>query len=302
MGRDFKVIKADKLTSPLRTDIFLSKEIKLSRGTIQKMLEKGLFTINGKVLQKGDFIFSGNSIEFSGSIGEKILLPDESLQIPVIYEDKSIIVIDKPAGIPVHPLSFSETGTVANWLIVHYPELENIGFSKLEPGILHRLDIETSGVLLIAKDNETFNLIRKQFKGKKIKKVYLAVVKGLFNREGWLKMPLYHISSKKMAVAKENARVKKSFPAESHFKILNVKNNRSLLEIEITTGVTHQIRAHLAYLGFPVEGDTLYSPESEGDLKRMLLHCRKIGLYHPGEKRFVEYTAEPPEEFGTYLL
>jgi len=297
MGRDFKVIEADNIPAPLRADIFLSRKLNESRRTVQKMLENGAFVKNGKSLKKGDLIVKGDKIEFTGSIKQKSLIPAYDLNIPLIYEDENLIVLDKPSGIPVQPLTPSETGTAANWIIAHYPELEGVGFSLLEPGILHRLDIDTSGVLLIARNNEIFQEIRKEFSDRKIKKSYLAVVEGIFNREGWCREPLYHKTKSKMWVFGEGIKAKRVFEAESHFKLIEVKNNRSLIEVEITTGVMHQIRVHLAYLGFPVLGDALYGLRREDETKRALLHCFKIGFYHPVQKKFVEFKAEPPRQF-----
>lgn len=226
--------------------------------------------------------------------------------IKILYEDDYIIVLDKPGGIPTHMLRPGESGTVVNFLIEHCPSITGIGTGPLQSGLAHRLDTDTSGLVLAVKDNNSFINLRKQFKEHKVLKGYTAFVHGRYN--GPKKISNYigkdPKSRKKVKVSPRE--LKGSRPAVT--EIIDKKHYRdyTLLRLRIKTGVRHQIRAQLAYLGHPLVGDVLYQnlkarKKDQLGLKRHFLHAYKLGFYHPKTDKWIEFETKLPEELNGVL-
>lgn len=231
--------------------------------------------------------------------------------IVVIYEDKDVLAINKPAGISVHGDGVGHGYTVADWVSEHYPELEGVGEPSIgkggepipRPGIVHRLDKDTSGILIIAKTEEAYLFLKKAFKERDIKKTYWAIVHGhLKEKEGIINVPIGRSKSdprRRTAILKESHRKdKKTREAITKYKVLKEQNETSLVELYPETGRTHQLRVHLRYLGHPVIGDTLYGSGkiSLVDMPRQALHARSLELNLPSGLR-VTLLADLPKDF-----
>lgn len=220
----------------------------------------------------------------------------------IIYKDKDVIAINKPAGLLVHPTRISKEKTLIDWLLENYPEVKNVGDDpKVRPGIVHRLDKDTSGVMVIARNQKAFEYLKNLFQTKKIKKTYIALVWGkIEQRSGIIEKPLgLKTGSLRRTVRTEKAKIVKE--AKTIYRVKKYLNGFTLLEVEPLTGRTHQIRVHLASIGHPIVGDTLYSrrPVPAG-LKRQFLHAESIELTLPSGSR-LKITADPAPALQTYL-
>jgi 23S rRNA pseudouridine1911/1915/1917 synthase len=297
--------------APIRLDAFVRRCLPhLSRREVENAIDDNLFRIDERAGEKGDKLLSGERVTFEGP--EHWLLsapiPQSQLRVPIVYEDASVLVVDKPAGMPMHGFSGRDTDTLTNFLIAERPGLLNIGKSRWEPGLVHRLDRETSGLVLVAKTQAAFDHLRLQFRCRQVEKKYWAFVWGKAATEGSVSYPLGHdlLDRKRMrALVDRSPRLKsqKSWPALTRFRKLYDADGLSLLEIDMETGVTHQIRVHLAAIGHPIVGDVLYGdPRRENfGLKRHFLHACCLKFSHPKEHRIVETRSELPLELDNVL-
>lgn len=279
-------------------DKFLAEHIKeVSRTKFQNFIKEGAIKVGGIFILKPGFkLKKGNRVVV---LEEKIISPHKEFQvkpepdisIPVVYEDSDFLVVNKPAGLLTHPTISEPSGTLANALVARYPDITTVGESALRPGIVHRLDRDTSGLLIVAKNQEAFNYFKKQFLEKKIEKKYLALVEGApKEKEGIIEYaikPSKRNRLKKLAVKLRTSDVlnlKKSVrQAATHYRIRRIINNDfSLLEVAPLTGRTHQIRVHLSALGHPVAGDRLYGAKKKiPGLKRQFLHAYYLRFITP---------------------
>ena len=227
--------------------------------------------------------------------------------IRILYEDDQIILVDKPAGSPTHQLKPDETGTVVNFLIDHVPHIKGVGTSILMSGIAHRLDTDTSGIVLAAKNNESFQEIRSQFKEQVIYKGYITLVHGIFKGPNTISSFIGpHPRKKKKVMVYQNPD-RKTRSAETEILERNCYGDYTWLTLRIKTGVRHQIRAHLSSLGFPIVGDRLYQnvgmrKRDQLGLNRQFLHAYRIGFYHPKSKDWVVFESKLPAELEGALV
>ena len=214
----------------------------------------------------------------------------------MLFEDDDIAVIDKPAGIAVHPGAGNRRGTLVNALLHHCPTLSGIG-GEQRPGIVHRLDKETSGCIVIAKNDFAHQKLSQQFAGRKVLKIYRALVSGhLKAKSGLIETPIgrHPVHRKKMAVVPAT----RGRPAKTSYRVLREFEDASLVECTLHTGRTHQIRVHLKHIGHPLLGDKVYAPKTAGAFPRQMLHAWKLGFFHPRTGRWMEFEAREPEDFG----
>jgi 23S rRNA pseudouridine1911/1915/1917 synthase len=297
--------------APVRLDAFVRRCLPhLSRREVENAIDDNLFRIDERTGKKGDKLLSRDRVTFEGPQHwlATTPVPQSQLRVPIVYEDPSVLVVDKPAGMPMHGFSGRDAGTLTNFLTAQRPGLFNIGKSRWEPGLVHRLDRETSGLVLVAKTQAAFDHLRLQFRRRQVKKKYWAFVWGIAAAEGSVSYPLVHdLRDKKRmrAMVDRSPRLKsqKSWPALTRFRKLYDADGLSLLEIEMETGVTHQIRVHLAAIGHPIVGDVLYGdPRRENfGLKRHFLHACYLKFFHPREHRIVETKSELPPELDNVL-
>ncbi len=284
-----------------RLDVFLSGRIKwLTRSQLQKLIGEKRARIRGKPRKPSYRLREGDLIEFEYELpAEEEIIP-EDIPLTFIYEDAHIVVIDKPSGMVVHPGAGRKQKTLVNALLYRYPGLREIG-PELRPGIVHRLDKETSGVLVVAKSKKAYTELQKQFKQRKVGKRYLGLVWGNISRqEGSISWAIgrHGRYGERMSI-----RTKKPRPAETIFKVLKRYHGLTLLDINPITGRTHQIRVHLAASGHPLAGDERYGHrKSKIRCPRLFLHAYKIAFDHPQTGERVEYSSPLPEDLKTFLL
>jgi len=297
------VVQAGQQT--MRLDAFVRRCLPhLSLRQAQSAIGEGAFRINRRRGKKGDRLQAGDAVEFHGAPQwlATAPLPGVDLDVVVRYEDESVLVLDKPAEIATHGFSGRETKTLANFLAARYPALHGVGTSRWEPGLVNRLDEGTSGLVLAARDRAAFDDLRLQFRQGLVKKKYRALVWGTTPKQGALDLPLTHDPGdrRKMRIAsapRGRAAKAKTWPALTRFRLLGHAAEFSLLEVEIETGVTHQIRVHLQAAGYPIVGDPLYGGEPNRlGLTRQFLHAFFLAFRHPKDGREIGVVSPLPED------
>jgi 23S rRNA pseudouridine1911/1915/1917 synthase len=293
-----------------RLDAFVRNVLPhISRREIDRAIGAKMFSLNGQVARKGARLAAADSVKFFGPadwLAERPR-PAAQLEIAIVYEDVALVVLDKPAGVATHGFSARDGVTVANFIAARWPELLNVGKSRWEPGLVHRLDIETSGLLLVAKTDAAFDQLRGQFRRRAIRKTYWALVWGDAETKGEIALPLAHDSRdrRRMRVIQpsQNPQRQRAWPALTRYRKLGAAQGLSLLEIDMATGVTHQIRVHLAALGHGIVGDDLYGAAHDEafGLQRHFLHAKGLEFSHPSESRVVKLDAPLPPELGEVL-
>ena len=284
----------------IRLDSYVSKKCNdLSRTMIQKLIEEGDILVNGLKKKISYKVNLNDKIDIDVPEAKETDLKPQNIPIEVIYEDDDIIVVNKPKGLVVHPANGNPDGTLVNAIMAICKEsLSGIG-GEIRPGIVHRLDKDTTGVIIIAKNDKAHINISKQIKDRQTKKIYIALVRGVVSEnEATINMPIGRSTKdrKKMAVRKDGKE------AITHFKVLKRYPKYTLLEIKIDTGRTHQIRVHMAEIGHPVVGDTVYSNgKNDFGIDSQMLHAKSLDFTHPttGKKMHVE--AELPKYFKDIL-
>ena len=285
-----------------RLDLFLMEFLKghgivVSRTTAQKMISEGLIRSNNQLSLKSHYKVKVSD-EFEVMIEDKKdgSLLAENIPLEIIYEDKDLAVINKPPGLVVHPAPGNREHTLVNALLYRFKELSDVNPQR--PGIVHRLDKETSGILVVAKNNAAHLALTRQFADHSIKRKYIALVKGKMEfDENIIELPIgrHPYKRKNMAVG-FNSHTKY---AKTYYRTLKRSDDSSLLELEPYTGRTHQLRVHLAHIGHPILGDNKYGKNNE--FKRLALHAKYLGFTHPGTGKFIEFSADAPKEFREYL-
>ncbi len=279
-----------------RIDVYLSeKNAKLSRSTIQRLIDEEKIQINSKKAKSSYKVQIGDKITLEEVPAKEIELKAQEIPLEVIYEDKDIIVINKPKGLVVHPANGNPDGTLVNAIMaICKDSLSGIG-GEIRPGIVHRLDKDTSGILIVAKNDEAHINLSEQIKNREVKKVYIALVRGVVKEnEATIDMPIGRSKNdrKKMAVDKNGKN------AITHFKVLRRYDEYTLLEVRIETGRTHQIRVHLSEIGYPVVGDVVYSNgKNRFGIVGQCLHAKSLDFKHPITGKEMHLEAELPEYF-----
>ncbi|MCX8012523.1 MAG: RluA family pseudouridine synthase, partial [Desulfobacterota bacterium] len=296
----------------MRLDVFLAKyNPDLTRSYFKRIIDGSQVKLNGENPKAGEKVRMGDQIELVVSPPEPLHASPEPIPLDIIYEDSEIIVINKPAGLVVHPAAGHYSGTLVNGLLYHCQNLSSLG-DPLRPGIVHRLDKNTSGAMVVAKTDAAHQHLAAQFKAHSITKVYRAVVVGVMDQDAGTVSSLigrHPKDPKKMSVRINNGKL-----AITHWEVLKRYPNLSLLNLRLETGRTHQIRVHLASIHHPVLGDPEYGgrkiiaslPDAElrgliSAVKRQFLHAYVLGFVHPAKEEYMEFTAPFPEEFQKLL-
>src|SRR5215831_10528416 len=276
-----------------RLDVFLARTTDcFSRSRIKALIESGHILLNGKTCRPSEQVRSGDSIVISAPEPEPIELEAEDIPLKILFEDQYLLVVDKPAGMVVHPGAGIREGTLVNALLHHIENLSGIG-GRVRPGVVHRLDRETSGCLVIAKDDRTHARLSSQFAGRKVQKIYLAMCNGRFaQHHGEIAKPIgrHPVHRQKMAV------VDSGRAARTAWWVIQEEASWSLVKCQIFTGRTHQIRLHLNSIGHAILGDKVYGKSAAG-YSRQMLHAWRLAFFHPATENWLEFEAELPDDF-----
>jgi 23S rRNA pseudouridine1911/1915/1917 synthase len=294
MTRDYSFI-AD--VAGLRLDKFVGERCsEISRTHAQQLIQDGFITVNGKSAKPSLKLNIGDKIDIVIPPEPQSHLEPENIPLNIVYEDADLLVIDKPAGLPVHPAPGHPSHTLVNAILNYLPTLA-ADTDSLRPGIVHRLDKDTSGLLLVAKNRLAQANLSQQFKNRVVKKTYLTLVQGKLTPE---KGTIEAAIGRDPAHRQRMAIVAKGREARTEYRVIKYFGNYTLLEIKPETGRTHQIRVHLAAIGFPVIGDTTYGLKSPR-LPRQFLHASKIGFRLPSTDVFVEFESPLPPDLQKAL-
>ena len=280
-----------------RLDIFLQHKFpSFSRSHIKNMIEKNCVFVNGKQVKSGYKLRENDKISVTIKAPEKISTEEEDVPFDIVYEDDDVVVVNKPQGLVVHPCTSTKSGTLVNGLLHRVKNLSGIN-GVLRPGIVHRLDKDTSGLLVVAKNDKAHISLQEQIKNKTCKRIYLAVLSGNLKEDSGeivTKIARDKKDRKKMAVADIGRE------AITNYRVLERFKDACLVEFLLKTGRTHQIRVHAKYLNHPIVGDKVYGKEVKG-LNGQLLHAYKLSFIHPTTGKEVSFTAPLPDYFENYL-
>lgn len=295
-----KLIHVEENDVGKRIDSYLASNTESSRVTIQRLIENEKVLVNGKKIKDSYKIQFNDEITIEEEKPKEIELKAQDIPVEILYEDNDIIVVNKPKGMVVHPANGNLDGTLVNAVMaICKDSLSGIG-GEIRPGIVHRLDKDTSGAIIVAKNDKAHINLSEQIKNHQVEKTYIALVKGFVKEnEATINMPIGRSTKdrKKMAVNKNGKN------AVTHFKVIERFRNYTLLEVKIETGRTHQIRVHLSEIGYPIVGDTVYSNgKNEWNIEGQCLHAKSLKFKHPitGKEMFIE--APLPEYFKNVIL
>lgn len=294
---EFKVCTPEKI----RVDKYLAEACpELTRSYVQKLIEEGRVFVNGLSCTKKTTVICGDTVSFDIPEPKALDVLKEDIPLDIVYEDDFLIVVNKPRGMVVHPANGNQEGTLVNALLHHCKgRLSSIN-GVIRPGIVHRIDKDTSGILLVAKTDAAHLSLAEQIKEHSVKREYVALLDGVIKHEnGTVNKPIGRSEKdrKKMAITMRNSR-----NAITHYEVLERYSGYCLVKCRLETGRTHQIRVHMASLGHPVTGDTVYGAKKQKLFQRgQLLHAKTIGFIHPDSGEYMEFTSELPEEFQKVL-
>jgi 23S rRNA pseudouridine1911/1915/1917 synthase len=307
MATQNKIFRVPPCKAPVRLDTFL---VTLNPHVPKRQLRlalHGSVRVDGRYAKKGTLLLGGEEILVPELLLRSFVIPNQNLRVPILYEDDHIIVIDKPPSIPCCPIHPSETETIANFLVAHEPGCSSVG-RETEAGLVHRLDTETSGLLLAAKKTNVFRKLRQQFSSGQVIKEYIALCLGQIQSNQAIVLPLAHSPAdrRKMVVFQPDSRkVRKHWRARTQVQILQVYRTHTLVSLKLKTGVTHQIRVHLTSIGHPLEGESLYAdPTSQTaalGLKRHFLHAARLTLIHPVSGDLLQLESPLPDDLTRAL-
>ena len=284
----------------IRIDKYIStKDEKISRSSIQRRIEDGGILVNNTIVKVSYKVMANDIVIINEEKPKEIEIKAEEIPLDIVYEDDDILVINKQKGLVVHPGNGNPDGTLVNAIMAHCKEsLSGIG-GKIRPGIVHRIDKDTSGLLIVAKNDEAHIDVSNQIKEHLVKKTYLALVRGnIRENEATINIPIARSMNDrtKMAVSKRGK------DAITHFKVLKRYNGYTYIEVNIETGRTHQIRVHMSHIGFPIVGDVVYSNgKNPFEVQGQMLHSAKLEFTHPKTKKKMKVEADVPEYFKNIL-
>jgi 23S rRNA pseudouridine1911/1915/1917 synthase len=291
---EYLVTKDDELG---RIDKFISDIDKdLSRTTIKKLIEEGQLLINESKIKPSYKVKVGDLIEIlEVDFSERVITPTK-MDLDIIYEDDDVLVVNKPSGLVVHPAPGHYQDTLVNGLMYHMSSLSNLN-GDTRPGIVHRIDKDTSGLLMVAKNNRAHMILAEELKKKKTKREYVALVEGIIkNKRGKINAPIGRAKNNrlKMDVSASGK------PAITHFEVLDTFENKTLIKCVLETGRTHQIRVHMTYINHPVVGDYIYGLADVSEFGQYL-HAKTLGFTHPTTKEYMQFDSDLPKEFNDLL-
>ncbi|MBF0493307.1 MAG: RluA family pseudouridine synthase [Deltaproteobacteria bacterium] len=305
-------ITVENLDKPLRADVYLSAcDLKLSRSQIHKLADEGHISLNDISIKAAHKVQQGDRLKIEIPEAKSLEAQAENIPLEILYEDEDLAVVNKPQHLVVHAAAGHDSGTLVNALLFHLKNLSSIG-GVLRPGIVHRLDKGTSGLMVVAKSNEAHQHLVRQFQERTVQKTYLALCYGHFKqREGKIESKLGRSTHNRKKIS---SKTKQGKEAKTLFKVLEQSAAMSFVEVKILTGRTHQIRAHFSEQGHPLVGDPLYGGkqwlskldetlrQKVGALDHQLLHAHQLKFTHPRQGRTLSFETEVPEDFRQVLI
>ncbi len=297
-------IFCDETSAGLRLDVFLSEQAGLTRSAAQKLIERGDALVSGKLSSKNYKLKFGDEITLTLPEAKELAAQPEDIPLEIVFEDDELILVNKAQGMVVHPAAGHDGGTLVNALLHHCKGRLSAINGVIRPGIVHRIDKDTSGILVIAKTNKAHLSLAEQIKEHSVSREYFCLAHGKFKEESFIvDKPIgrHPKDRKKMAIVKEGGR-----NAVTHVTVLKQFDDSALLRCRLETGRTHQIRVHLSSLGHPVVGDPVYGVKSDRFVKKyklngQLLHAALLGFIHPETKEYMEFSVPLPEHFQRVL-
>lgn len=295
------VLKAEETSANARIDKYIAEnDENMTRSAVQKLIAEGCVTINGKIPDKNLKLKTGDEIKINLPEPEICEALPENIPLDIVYEDEDLLVVNKPRGMVVHPATGNYTGTLVNALMYHCGDRLSGINGVIRPGIVHRIDKDTSGLLIVAKNDFAHNILAEQIKEHSFTRKYQAVVVGnLKDDTGTVNAPVgrHQTDRKKMAVTLKNSR-----NAVTHYKVIARYNGYTHVELTLETGRTHQIRVHMAYIGHPVAGDSVYGGKKYlAKLNGQCLHAYYISFTHPRTNEILSFSAPLPDYFTDFL-
>ncbi len=281
-----------------RLDKLIADSTELSRSAAARLIEEGAVTVDGKPANKKDTPKSGAVVEIALPEPQSVDILPEDIPIEIVYEDSDLLVVNKPKGMVVHPAAGHYSGTLVNALMFHCGDSLSGINGEIRPGIVHRIDKDTSGLLMVAKNDFAHLHLSEQIKEHRFTREYEAVVCGAVKEDGTVNAPIGRSKNdrKKMCVTMENSR-----EAVTHYSVIRRYAGYTHLRVRLETGRTHQIRVHMAYKGNPVAGDEVYGNGKPKWLEGQCLHAKKLGFIHPRTGEYMEFESDLPEYFNKFL-
>lgn len=289
-----KIFLVETELSDVRIDKYLIDLLGISRSKVQKLIETNNVTVNDKIVKNSYIVRVDDEIKVNEFKENTDILP-ENIPLDIVYEDEYLLVVNKPSGMVVHPALGHYSGTLVNGLMYH----TNLSNNDTRPGIVHRIDKDTSGLLLVAKNDDVHLYLSDELSKRKVNRKYIALVSGvIMNDTGTIDAPIGRdlFDRKKMGVTDINSK-----EAVTHFKVLERFSNATLIECTLETGRTHQIRVHMNYIGYPIVNDPVYGKRKKINDFGQMLHAKTIGFIHPITNEYMEFSKDAPKEFYDIL-
>ncbi len=281
----------------VRIDKFLALNTDYSRELISKMIKSGYVKVNENIVKPSYKVLINDVIDIDESFKVENDIEAEDIFFETLYEDEDLMVINKPSGLVVHPGNGNQNHTLVNALMYHNKNLSDLGGEE-RPGIVHRIDKDTSGIMLVAKNNKCHELLAEDFKNKKVRRTYIALLKGVFpHQSATIDAPIGRDKNNrlKMCVTAENSK-----KAVTHLKVIKRYKKYTLVSLILDTGRTHQIRVHMSYIGYPIYNDPVYS-QGESTAFGQFLHSSEVDFIHPIKKEHLHFSAPLPKEFQDFI-
>lgn len=280
----------------IRLDEYLSEILEISRSKVQKLIKQEKVLVNGKTKNPSYLTKLGDEIEILDDLSFEINITAENIPLDIVYEDEYLLIVNKASGMVVHPAPGNYTGTLVNALLYHFKEEKT---TSIRPGIVHRIDKDTSGLLVVAKDEQVQEQLSEMIQKKEIERIYIALVDGIIPHEtGTIEVPIGRDTEnrQKMKVTDINSKDSKTY-----FKVLKRYQDKTLIECKLSTGRTHQIRVSMEYIGYPIYNDPVYGKRKNTTNFGQFLHSKSIRFIHPVTKEEIYFESSLPEEFKTYI-
>ncbi len=294
------ILTVDTENALQRVDKYISEQISITRNAVQKLIEKNYILVNDSAIKSNYKVKASDVVSVTLPDPEEVEIKAEDIPLDIVYEDDWLLVVNKPKGMVVHPATGNYSGTLVNALMHHCKDSLSGINGEIRPGIVHRIDKNTSGLLIVAKNDTAHLGLAEQIKEHSFTREYEAVVHGRFKQEsGTIDLPIgrHPVDRKKMAVTYSNSR-----NAVTHYQVIAEYGNYTHIRLRLETGRTHQIRVHMAHIGHPVAGDDVYMTcQIDKELCGQCLHAKKIGFVHPKDGKYLEFESDLPDYFKKFL-